>query len=181
MEIIFVDKDPDVIRTYQKIIGNKSYKRKHYFICCDINRITTMYEDIDYIVSPANSYGIMNGGIDEVYMLMFPGIENKVKKAIREKYPETKELPVGECLSVPIEKMRRCRIPSIKELICCPTMRVPSDINGTDNIYLAMKGLLDFLKLNKRPIKVVIPGLGTLTGKLPFEESAEQIKRALDE
>jgi O-acetyl-ADP-ribose deacetylase (regulator of RNase III) len=179
MELIFVDKDMTLIDTYRRIIGPTSRRRNHQFICCDINNAVS--EPTDYIVSPANSYGIMNGGIDGVYMLMFPGIERKVRGAIRNKYPDTKLLPIGECLSVPITEMRRCKTPLIRELICCPTMEEPCDIRDTDNVYQAMRALLIFLKGQKRPLKVIIPGLGTATGHLSFDESARQIKQAIDE
>ena len=181
MELIFVDHDPTVMSEYKRIIGPSSHRRTHSFLCCDINKVANLNHTIDYIVSPANSHGIMNGGIDEVYMLMFPGIQKKVQDVIKAKHPDTKLLPVGECLSVAINKMRRCNIPCIKELICCPTMEEPCDIRGTDNVYQAMIGLLIFLRDQRRSLKVIIPGLGTATGRLSFDESARQIKRAIDE
>jgi len=190
MDLIFVDNNPLIVETYRQIIGSpsdnranvrkNSLPRTYCFVCCDINNAVDPKYPVDYIVSPANSYGIMNGGIDEVFMLMFPGIQREVQAAIKIKYPETKLLPVGKCLSVPITKMRRCKNPIIKELICCPTMEEPCDIRGTDNVFQALKALLLFLNTQARPLKVVIPGLGTSTGRLSPEESAHQIKLALN-
>lgn len=65
-----------------------------------------------------------------------------------------------------------------------PTMRVPRSINGTENVYLATKAMLEavarFNKLNQDSIirKVLCPGLGTSTGRMPLRESARQMKLA---
>lgn len=84
MEFYYIDKNPELVEVYKNIIGDISYYldnsgRKHKiinkFFCCDVNHIPNLVEKketIDYLVSPANSYGIMNGGIDLVYMRMFP-------------------------------------------------------------------------------------------------------------
>ncbi|CAH6419450.1 Macro domain protein [uncultured virus] len=181
MELIFVDTNSDVINTYEKILGPGTNKHSHIFKSQDINTIATPDYPIDYIVSPANSHGLMDGGIDLIYSRMFPGIGSKVRSAIKKRYPETKLLPVGECLSVTIDEMRRCNPPCITKLIVCPTMILPGDIRDTDNVYLACRSLFLFLKLQKRKLRVIIPGMGTLTGRLTPEESAKQILLALTE
>ncbi len=38
--------------------------------------------NIDVIISPANSFGFMDGGIDKVYMKMFDGIQSTVQNKI---------------------------------------------------------------------------------------------------
>jgi len=172
MEIIFFDKDPNIIETYKRIIGDK-----FQYITCDVNNVPT---PLDYIVSPANSHGLMDGGIDMVYTKMFPGIQNIVRTIIRDRYPDTKLLPVGEVISVKIPEMRRQKVPTIKEIIICPTMVVPSDIRNTNNVYIAFSGLLQFLNSLANPkISIAVPAFGTLTGRMSAEESAKQIVQAI--
>jgi O-acetyl-ADP-ribose deacetylase (regulator of RNase III) len=175
MELIFFDKDSNIIKEYEEILGPK-----YTYICTDVNNISNM----DYIVSPANSHGLMDGGIDLVYCKMFPGIQTVVRQAIKFHYPTTKLLPVGEVLCVPIETMRRCKVPTISHMIICPTMVTPMDIRGTDNVYLSFKGLLKFLRglpKSKSKLKISIPAFGTLTGKMSGEDSALQVLKALGE
>jgi len=64
-----------------------------------------------------------------------------------------------------------------------PTMRVPMDIAHTDHVYLAMSAMLRAVyhhnQTEKRPIRsVACPGLGTLTGHVPFGEAARQMALA---
>lgn len=69
-------------------------------------------------------------------------------------------------------------------MIICPTMETPMDIRGTDNVYLAFKGLLKFLgglPKSKTKRTISIPAFGTLTGKMSGEDSALQILKALNE
>lgn len=105
-----------------------------------------------------------------------------VKNEIKKLYPQTKLLPVGKCLSVKIDKVdkKRKNCQCITNLICCPTMTEPCDIRQTNNVFLAMKGLLEYLSSQKKPLKTVIPGLGTCTGRLSPIESANQIYTAIN-
>lgn len=64
-----------------------------------------------------------------------------------------------------------------------PTMRVPMEIQYTDNAYLAMWAmLLAVYKHNQteeKPINAVAcPGLGTGVGKVPFGQAARQMALA---
>lgn len=196
MNIIFADKNPAVIQAYKHILGD----RVHY-ITCDINTAhqhillhPSKYghtgEPIYGIVSPANSHGYMDGGIDQVLRTMFPKIDIAVRNRIKELYPDTRLIPIGQVISVPITNSRD-NIP-IQELIVCPTMVTPADIRGTDNVYLAFLGLLNFLNdrlVGQRRIKhtknvtlaVIVPGFGTLTGLMDPVDSATQILRAFND
>lgn len=59
-------------------------------------------------------------------------------------------------------------------MIVAPTMRVPMNINGTVNVYLAFRAIL--IELLKSDIDhVIIPGLGTGIGKLPAEICSNQM------
>ena len=123
----------------------------------------------DAIVSPANSFGYMNGGIDfAISKNLGWHIEKKLQKIIREKY--FGELLVGQAEIITTENL------NFPYLISAPTMRTPMTILRSPNIYLSMKAILLLLKygkfdngeLIKTKIKsVAISGLGTGVGQVP--------------
>jgi O-acetyl-ADP-ribose deacetylase (regulator of RNase III) len=64
-----------------------------------------------------------------------------------------------------------------------PTMRVPRDIRGTDNVYVAMLAMLQAVARHNRSDApairtVACPGLGTATGRVPAWEAARQMRVA---
>ena len=147
----------------------------------DVPAVEIVQDDIfklrcDAIVSPANSFGDMDGGLDKLIDDFFNGTaQKKVKQAIAEQFYG--ELPVGVAIVV---EMNDRRFPF---LISAPTMRVPYDISDTINTYRAMRGLLvALLRYNSshsKPIRsVVVPGLGTGVGRMSYRESAQQMRVA---
>ena len=150
------------------------------FHCCDIFSIPLPNDTVNAIVSPANSFGDLQGGIDLVYYKKFGHIlENKLQKTImKHKFGE---LVVGDCLIVPIGGGY-----DYQYLISAPTMRVPMDIRNTTNVYLAFRAaLIELIRFNENVnndgyfIKhVVCPGLGTGIGKIPPEVCAKQMFHA---
>lgn len=131
----------------------------------------------DAIVSPANSFGIMDGGLDLAIrdQLGFP-VERSVQELIDEKYHG--ELPVG-CAEVVATDHSRWRY-----LIVAPTMRVPEPIPFTINAYLAFRGALVAAKnhnrlLGKQEIdSLVCCGLGTGVGQVSANKCAMQMRAA---
>ncbi|MBA3868378.1 MAG: macro domain-containing protein [Anaerolineae bacterium] len=132
--------------------------------------------EFDCMVSPANSFGLMDGGIDAAITRFF-GVElmYAVQKRIIEDY--LGEQPVGTSMIV--------RTPSDKHpfLAHTPTMRVPLTISHTDHVYLAMWAMLRAVhqhnQRNERQINIVAcPGLGTGVGRVPFREAARQMSLA---
>lgn len=137
-------------------------------------------------VSPANSVGWMDGGIDEVYSKMFPNIQTQVQDAIK-KYNNKNtrgyyQLPVGSALL--IEPQPR------QFLICAPTMWKPEIIvdqpDQFNNAYWAFRAVLaltdKYNKRNKPPLTTIVcPGLCTGCGQIPFDESARQIIKAFND
>jgi O-acetyl-ADP-ribose deacetylase (regulator of RNase III) len=89
----------------------------------------------DAIVSPANSFGYMDGGIDLVYSQFFGWeVEERLRSIILEKYDG--EIPVGQAEIVPTSHN------SIPLLISAPTMRVPMNVSNTAHAYLAFRAAL---------------------------------------
>lgn len=128
----------------------------------------------DAIVSPANSFGFMNGGIDLAYSKRFGwGLQAKLQKHLFDLYDG--ELPVGDAVCIAIDND-----PDFKYLISAPTMRVPMNIVGTVNAYLAMRGVLRIVRgMNGVGINSVLcPGLGTAVGQMPYDVAAFQMREA---
>ena len=133
--------------------------------------------DVDAIVSPANSFGFMDGGLDLALSNRFGwDVEKRLKREIQSR--PIRELLVGE--SITIETYDK-KVPWI---ISAPTMRVPMRLRQTVNAYLAMKAILAaILEHNLNPVinHIAIPGLGTGSGHLSAEVSAAQMRQAYDE
>jgi O-acetyl-ADP-ribose deacetylase (regulator of RNase III) len=136
------------------------------------------------VVSPANSYGWMRGGIDAVYAKAFPAIEQHVRSAVLAYHGG--ELPVGEALIVPTGA------PAPEWLISAPTMREPGELLPPDTVhpYLAARAVLrlwrDGTLDDGEPVRSVVrtialPGMGTGVGGVSPETCARQVIAAWDE
>jgi O-acetyl-ADP-ribose deacetylase (regulator of RNase III) len=130
----------------------------------------------DAVISPANSFGFMDGGIDLVYSRFFGwDMQERLRSILRQEHDG--ELPVGQALVLPAEH------PQITYLVSAPTMRVPMDIAGTTNVYLAFRAALrtvqQFNETAAVPIqKVLCPGFGTGYGQMPASRAALQMYEA---
>jgi O-acetyl-ADP-ribose deacetylase (regulator of RNase III) len=142
---------------------------KKYFRCLDVDISQGDIFDIkaDAIVSPANSFGFMDGGIDLAYRNKFGlPIEKLVQKTIKARYYD--ELPVGQALAIPT------RNKDIPNLIVAPTMRIPMVVDNTLNPYYAFRAAL--LTAKEHSItSLLCPGLGTGAGKACPEMVARQM------
>lgn len=138
----------------------------------------------DALVSPANSFGFMDGGIDMAISQYFGWeVQEQLQKLIRRKYHG--ELLVGQAEIVPTYHVR------IPYVIAAPTMRVPTILgHDTVNIYLATRAVLLLVQngvlVDETPVRevvtrVAIPGMGTGVGKVPPDVCARQMKQAVDE
>jgi len=126
----------------------------------------------DGIVSPANSFGFMDGGIDYLYSEFFGwDLQKRLQEQIRYHYQG--ELPVGCALVVPTGKEQ------IPWLISAPTMRVPLLVNDTANAYLAFRAALQ-AAVSKGMKSIICPGLGTGVGRMPYDKCARQMRMAWD-
>lgn len=121
------------------------------------------------VVSPANSYGFMDGGIDQMYLSFFGrGIEDRVREAVLSR-PEG-YLPVGASLLIPTGHL------AIPNLVLAPTMLMPERVE-TANAYRAMRAVLRIMNTaNLR--EVFCPGLGTGVGSIPPQEAAKMMADA---
>ena len=133
--------------------------------------------ECDMLVSPANSFADMSGGLDRLIDNFYEGrAQQKAFEVIRRDY--FGELPVGCALAI---EMQTERFPY---LMIAPTMRIPGRLKDSINAYLAMRALLLALaKLNANSTTVssgAIPSLCTGVGGMSADESARQMKTAFE-
>ena len=159
MRIILVDTNAELVKEWNNYFG-------------DLDNVTIIESDVipmiekyseAFIVSPANSFGDMQGGIDLVYYTHFGyQLEEKLQaKIISEKYGE---LIVGDYLV-------------LDRFIFAPTMRVPMNISHTVNVYLAFRAVL-IAALENNIDTILCPGLGTGIGRVSPKTCAKQMYEA---
>lgn len=135
-------------------------------------------QQADAIVSPANSFGYMDGGIDVALIGRFgASLETALRARINEKHYG--ELPVGQAILLPTTDAE------IPFLIVAPTMRVPGDVSDTVNVYLAFRAaLIAALAWNEGSDTAIrtllVPGMGTGIGQVPPQRAARQMRFAYD-
>jgi O-acetyl-ADP-ribose deacetylase (regulator of RNase III) len=152
---------------------------KYFAGLANVQIVMAYFEDLpefDCMVTAANSFGLMDGGIDAAVSRFFGvELEREVQRRILCDYMG--EQPVGTSMIVETGH------PKHPFVAHTPTMRVPMDIARTDNVYCAMWGmLLAVCQHNRRsdlPINTVAcPGLGTAVGRVPYPEAARQMSIA---
>jgi O-acetyl-ADP-ribose deacetylase (regulator of RNase III) len=132
----------------------------------------------DALVSPANSFGIMDGGLDRAIRDTIGGsLQKRVQDVILSRHHG--ELPVG---AAEIVQTGHERWPY---LIVAPTMRVPESVANTLHAYLAFRAvLLAVRQFNETEIRIrsiVVPGLGTGIGGMDARRCAAQMRIAYDQ
>ena len=142
-------------------------------------RVTVMqsrFEELpphDCFVTAANSFGIMNAGIDAA-VIRFHGedLMKRVQYRILNEY--LGEQPIGTSFLEPTGN------PDYPFIAHSPTMRVPGSIEGSDKVYCATWASLIAIYRHKAvsdtPIKtVVFPAMGAGFGAVPYLEVARQM------
>lgn len=137
----------------------------------------------DAIVSPSNSFGFMDGGLDEKISEFFGNeIQKRVQEQIKLQY--FGELVVGTSLIIDTHH------PKMPYLIVSPTMRVPMEL-GTDsvNIYLATRAALllsihgrfdNGVAVREKVKTITFSAMGTGVGKVHPSLCALQMRKAYD-
>lgn len=168
MKIILSAVEPKLINAWQDFFSQEQH-------------ISIVHEDItkikcDAIVSPANSFGFMDGGLDYALSERFGwDLEKRLQKLI-------KELPEGELL-VGQAIIMETGDNDVPFLISAPTMRIPTNFNidTSVNAYLAMKAILIKATRESKISSVAIPGLCTGVGRMQPIIAARQMFQAYKE
>ena len=132
----------------------------------------------DCLVSPANSFGMMDGGVDAAITNFFGiSLMERVQQKILNDYRG--EQLVGTSFIIETGH------PQYPFLAHTPTMRVPMQIVGTDIPYVAMWAMLLAVEQHNRHadrkiLSIACPGFGTGIGRIPPDEAARQMALAYD-
>ena len=152
-----------------------------------VHRGSILDLSVDAVVSPANSFGFMDGGIDYLYSDRFGWhVQNRLQELIRTRHHG--ELLVGAAEIVETGH------PRIAHVIAAPTMRVPMVLTDTVNPYLAARAVLLLILHGVVPSgmrageavsaavqSVAFPGLGTGVGRVDPNTCAHQVRIAIEE
>jgi len=143
--------------------------------------------DCDAVVSPANSFGFMGGGLDAVYRRHFgDDIQTVVRRRIQAHHHG--ELLVGTADIVETGDE------GIPFLIVASTMRVPMILHDSVNAYLAARAVLILglhghfkdgryagQRISEVVDRIAMPGLGTGVGGIGAGVCAGQVRQALND
>ena len=174
MKIILADLQPAVVAAWQQAFADDPN--------IVIYRGSIFNVEADALVSPANSFGFMDGGIDQRISEFFGWhIQERLQSIIQNKHHG--ELLVG---AAEIIASDHAKIPFI---ISAPTMRVPMILGPESvNVFLATRAVLllirhgqfdDGTPISEKIKSVVFSGMGTGVGKVPPEICARQMKQAI--
>ena len=164
MEIILLDNKKEMCQAWRKYFS----EFKDVKIICEFLEFADL-DDVDCYVSPANSYGLMDGGYDKALTMLF-GVElqRRVQDYIISNLYGEQQVGSSIIVDIPGEK---------KKLIHTPTMRVPARITDPEVIYTSMRSTL-ICALKNNVGKIVIPAFGGATGRLLPDVIAEEMFKA---
>ncbi|KAG2498391.1 hypothetical protein HYH03_003650 [Edaphochlamys debaryana] len=129
------------------------------------------------VVSPANSFGFMDGGVDLVISrIMYPGVQTVIRDMIADGPHRTHlrrpYLPIGDALSVPVPGK-----PGVL-MIAAPTMWLPQDVQTTHNAYHATYAALAAASAAGTET-LIFPGMCTGYGKMSPAHAVSQMADAI--
>lgn len=179
MKIILCAVDVRLTSAWQEACGDLDFVEVHRGSILDLK--------CDAVVSPANSFGFMDGGIDALYTSHFGfQLQQRLQELIQSRHHG--ELLVGAAEIVDTDDLR------IPFLIAAPTMRVPTILKDSVNPYLAARATLLLVRDGKFPMgmlsgerisdgvkSIAFPGLGTGVGRVPPDVCARQVRQAINE
>jgi len=179
MELILVAQQEELAQAWERCCGDLSFVRVHRGSILDIA--------CEAVVSPANSFGFMNGGIDHLYSQTFGwNVQERLQEQIRKHH-------AGELL-VGMAEVVATGSDTVPWLIAAPTMRMPMTVRDTINPYLAARavflcvtrgifrdGPLAGQPIRESILRVAMPGLGTGIGRVDPDVCARQVRAAIDQ
>jgi O-acetyl-ADP-ribose deacetylase (regulator of RNase III) len=169
--IYLVDRNQSMVEAWQEFCGK-------------MDEVTIIHGSVvddtkwDAFVSPANSFGFMNGGVDLAYSEHYGwDIQRRLQIIIqRDHYGE---LLVGDCIWLGTGDKK------VPFMFSAPTMRVPVQLEKeTVNPYLATRAVLmcyQSMLVDKNKIKsIAFPGMGTGIGGVDPRLCAKQMHLAIE-
>lgn len=163
MEIVLFHPNEQVIKHLEEAVNRLNF----------VTVLRASYEELhasglmhgSAVVAPGNGFGIMDGGLDGVMRRVHAGdIQALIQGRIAKFFGA--ELPVG--CAVAVFSLDRQRI------IYAPTMQIPMQIRGTDNVYRAARAAANQARIEGAKT-LFMPLLGCGTGGMELTEAVEQI------
>ena len=152
MKIYILDFDKHKIQCLQRM-----FRQEDVEIVCDDFQSFMRTHRVECVVSPANSYGLMDGGYDRAITEWFGNqLQERVQQYIIDHY--FGEQPVGTSFLIDAGK-------DGQKLIHTPTMRVPSRILDPSVVYQCMRTTL-MTAIEHGIESIVIPVFGGMSGRI---------------
>ncbi len=165
MKIWILDRD----RYKTEVLKRMFAKEAVEIVCDDFHSFMTTH-DAECVVSPANAYGLMDGGYDAAITEWFgEELQKRVQRYILEHFYG--EQPVGTSFLL--------EIGNGKTLIHTPTMRVPEKIVDPCVVYQCMRTTL-MTAIEHGVKSIVIPVFGGATGEVDAETAAKMMWMGYD-
>jgi O-acetyl-ADP-ribose deacetylase (regulator of RNase III) len=179
MKIILSAVEPELADAWQRFCGD--------FDFVEVQRGSILKLSCDAVVSPANSFGFMDGGVDMLYSQHFGWkVQERLQNLIVSKHHG--ELLIGAAEIVETDNAQ------IPYLIAAPTMRIPMILKDSINPYLAARAVLLLIKhgtfasghlkgerVGSFVDSVAFPGLGTGVGRVGPNTCARQVRAAIED
>lgn len=171
VRVVLVDVNPKMVAAWRSTFAEQSE--------VDVISGSMLAQQVSAWVTPTNSKGSMDGGLDGVIKKHFGAkIEAAVQREIRDRYGGT--LPVGHatCVETGADMPRF--------LISTPTMHQSSeDVSDTLNVALACSAAFQIVHMQNARLpgsirSIALPGLGANTGRVPVEICADLMWTAYD-
>jgi len=164
MKIYLLDYNENMVSCWKKYFNNCNDVE----VVCDDFVNFMQKNNIECVVSPANSYGLMDGGYDLAITSYFgEELSHKVQDYLLKNL--CGEQPVGTSIILKINENQK--------LIHTPTMRIPSHIKDHMVIYNCMRTCL-MLAIKNNIQSIVIPAFGGACGNVQYSIIAEMMYNA---
>ena len=168
MDIHLLSNDFACVEAFRKHFGELPEVSVHYEDFCAFMQT----HRVSCIVSPANAFGIMDGGYDEAITAYFGvQLQERVQSYIKEHYYG--EQPVGTSFIIDAGR-------DGQTLIHTPTMRTPSVIREPLVIYQAMRTTL-MCAIENGVESILIPAFGAATGNVHPLKVSRLMRKAYDQ
>ncbi|MER5973510.1 macro domain-containing protein [Streptomyces sp. NPDC002055] len=158
LKVVLADLNADVVEAWRAAFADTPG--------IEIRKGSILRQNVDAWVSPTNSRGRMDGGVDAaIKRHLGAGIQLRVQRAIRDRFAGS--LPVGSAVCVPSGAV------SPKFLISTPTMESSAqNVSETLNVALACAAAFQAIHQQNREApgsitSVALVGMGARTGRVP--------------
>jgi O-acetyl-ADP-ribose deacetylase (regulator of RNase III) len=153
MKLVLTAVEKSLADAWQKFCGDLDFVTVHQGSILDV--------ECDAVVSPANSFGFMDGGIDAVYLRHFGyDIQTRVRQQIYEHH--------------------HGRVPMILQDTVNPYLAARAIFTLVKHKTF-LSGSLKGKPISEHIKTIALPGLGTGVGRVGFNTCAHQVRKAIDD